>query len=54
MLIKDHLYGKQLGEYTAAVFVVRDPYHSSIAEFKRQSTTLHTGTVDMKKMETGR
>jgi len=46
VIVKDHFYDQKFNLYNAAIFIVRDPYKTMLAEFKRQKTASHVGVVD--------
>ena len=54
LIVKDHFYDHKFHLYNAAIFIVRNPYHTMLAEFKRQKTLSHVGEVDVETIKKGK
>lgn len=54
VIVKDHFYDQKFNLYNAAIFIVRDPYKTMLAEFKRQKTASHVGVVDSETIKKGK
>ena len=54
LIVKDHFYDQKFHLYNAAIFIVRNPYDTMLAEFKRQKTSSHVGVVDIETIKKGK
>ena len=54
VIVKDHFYDQRFHLYNAAIFIVRNPYDSMIAEFQRQKTSDHIGVIDREIIKKGK